>query len=71
MSVSYQKEALSIIASEVVALMPTYPSWVRLVLATAIPTNWDEAMATNLAFLDSEMNRKASIIMPDWCTTAY
>lgn len=66
MTVSSDEEALSFIVSEEAALMPTYPSWVKSVLATAIPTTWEEAMETNVAFINSEWNREKSGVLPDW-----
>lgn len=65
-TISSPDEGMSIIISEEEALSPTYPSWVSSVLATAIPTTWEEEMATNAAFFNSEVDAEASGILPDW-----
>jgi hypothetical protein len=68
-TISSPDEGMSIIISEEEALSPTYPSWVSSVLATAIPTTWEEEMATNAAFFNSEVDAEASGILPDWYST--
>ena len=52
--------------SEEEALSPTNPSMVSTVLATAIPTIWEEEMATTAASFSSEIDAEASGILPDW-----
>lgn len=63
---SPKEEAMSIMQSEVAALEPTYPSWVKSVLETAIPTTWEEELVNNPVFANSEMNAEKSGIMPGW-----
>jgi len=65
-TLSSYEEAMSIYDSEVDALVPTYPTWVESVLATAIPTTWKEKMMDDPSFLDSVNNAQLSGIMPAW-----
>ncbi|KAJ5698655.1 hypothetical protein N7462_000660 [Penicillium macrosclerotiorum] len=56
----------SMLVSVMEALEPTYPSWVKSVLATAIPISWKERLSSDPWFADSEVQAEASGMMPAW-----
>lgn len=47
----------------------SYPSWVESVLATAIPSTWEERYATDTAFQEAVIQSKSAGILPGWYTS--
>ncbi|KAJ5896352.1 uncharacterized protein N7473_005751 [Penicillium subrubescens] len=43
-----------------------YPSWLKSILATAIPSTWEERLKTDAAFEEAEYERESEGIMPAW-----
>jgi hypothetical protein len=43
-----------------------YPSWLESILATAIPSTWEERLKTDAAFEEAEYERESAGIMPAW-----